>query len=162
MFNLTSRPLSFCEGKQREKRNRNNNDSHNLISFQIIQQSRYWWHQKCCHFLLLNVWNQFFYNCLKLCLIIHVKELTGLVSGTEGIIFMYYDTFLKYVFYSWIKMSYYFCRLQIKRFWSLYWNQNSSGPTVMEKCFAYCCMVVFSLHISECEEQIECSDDERR
>lgn len=36
---------------------------------------------------------------------------------------------------------------------SLHWAQI---------CFAYCSVVVFSLHIGECEGQIEYSNDERR
>lgn len=58
-------PLSIFERKQREERNRNNHDSHNLISFRNIKQSHHWWHQKCFHFLLLNVLNQFFYNFMN-------------------------------------------------------------------------------------------------
>lgn len=44
--------------------------------------------------------------------------------------------------------------LQIKKFWFLYWKQNYLS-------FAYCSVVVFSLHSSEGEGQIEYSNDER-
>lgn len=36
------------------------------------------------------------------------------------------------------------------------------APQWVQICFIYCSMVVFLLHISEYEEQIEYSNDERR